>query len=99
MTHPYERMDCGHFASYEICSEERSSCAMCEIAKLKTENAMLREALRPFADYGAMYYRYGVDDRSIFALEADERRITNHPDSPTVGDLRSAYLSLAGEEK
>ncbi len=44
MTHPYERMDCGHFARYEIRSEERSSCAICEIAQLKTENAMLREA-------------------------------------------------------
>jgi hypothetical protein len=77
--------------------------AAARLSELERENARLREALKPFADYAKAYDEYSLAQFGLIELDTHvmgnvHRGNPGHPKDVVIiaGDLRRARAALAG---
>ncbi len=63
---------------------------------LQAENARLRAALKPFADFALRFIEHTAGDPELFTTLDGEHKLLNDSNSPNLSDLRKTYFALKG---
>jgi len=81
-----------------IAGEVRELPAASALSRLEKENAELREALRPFGEFGQMMLKEIMKDESMWVLEPDDTPVWNlQAYGFNLGHFRAAARALTKE--